>query len=60
MTEDPGASRLPFGQGRNEFLRQQLADLLARHQSGQVPVVEIVENMLVVLLAALDDGAAVT
>ena len=46
-------SQLPFDPERKVFLRQQLADLLDRHQSGQVPLVELVENLLVVLLAAL-------
>jgi hypothetical protein len=51
-------SELPFDPERKEFLRQQLADLLERHQSRQVPLVELVENLLVVLLAAVDDGTA--
>jgi len=49
-------SQLPFDPARKEFLRQQLTDLLERHQSHQVPLAELVENLLVVLLAALDDG----
>lgn len=46
--------QLPFDPDRKEFLRHQLKDLLERHQSHQVPLAELVENLLVVLLAAVD------
>jgi hypothetical protein len=51
-------SQLPFDPDRKEFLRAQLEDLLAQHQSQQVRSVDLIEALLVALLGALGDRPA--
>ena len=48
-------SQLPFDPDRKEWLRDQLEDLLAKHQAQQVKAVDLIEGLLVALLGAVGD-----